>query len=64
MFGDNTHTSPLLLFPEVQLEDFGLNSRTEHNPLNTQVLLVAWFELLAQTVEQTTLFNSLYYYFK
>ena len=47
MLGDNTPTSPLLLFPEVQLEDFGLNSSTEHNPLNTQVLLTAWFKLLA-----------------
>ena len=64
MFGDNTPTSPLLLFPEVSLEDFGLNSSTEHNPLNTQVLYTAWFELLAHTVEQTTLFNSLYYSFK
>ena len=64
MFGDNTLTSSFLLFPEVPLEGFGLNSSTEHNPLNTQVLYTAWFELLAHTVEQIALFNSLYYSFK
>ena len=62
MFEDNTPTSPFLLFPEVPLEDFGLNSSTKHNPLNTQVLNTAWFELLALTIEQIDLFNLLYYF--